>query len=355
MSDNKVFEKLREVVTRYGDDAIEYLRRIREEWLKYKSSVKCYQCGSTSIKWVDDFTYTCEKGHQDRTLGLESWEFGVPPWFMRVLHDKGLVQVLYKSRSSTCYGVPEETLKAIESILSEGAEEVEGVEVYEKPEAAEMPEPTVEMFSDIVGLDNIKRLVVDVLKADKPVHLLLVGPPASSKTMILEAISERYSVPIILAGTSTKAGLREFIVENKPTIMLIDELDKIANPLDLSVLLTWMQSQRLTVTMASKRVTVKCPSVCKVIAAANRVDKLPPELLSRFIVVEIKPYTERDVYEICVNVLTRKEGKSREVAEMIARAVVEKLRSKDPRDCIKIARLAKRVEDVDRIIETLRR
>jgi Holliday junction DNA helicase RuvB len=355
VSGNKVFEKLREVVTRYGDDAVEYLRKIREEWLKYKSSFKCYQCDSTNVRWLDDFTYECDRGHGGGALGLESWEFKVPPWFMRVLHDKGLVQVLYRSRSATCYGVPEETLKAIESILSEGAEEVEGAEVYEEPEAAEMPEPTVEMFSDIVGLDDIKELVVRVLKADKPVHLLLVGPPASAKTMILEAISERYGVPIMLAGTSTKAGLREFIVENKPTIMLIDELDKIANPLDLSVLLTWMQSQRLTVTMDSRRVTVKCPSVCKVIAAANRADKLPPELLSRFIVVEIKPYTERDVYEICVNVLTRKEGKSREVAEVIARAVVEKLRSKDPRDCIKIARLAKRVEDVDRIIETLRR
>jgi Holliday junction DNA helicase RuvB len=355
VSGNKVFEKLREVVTRYGDDAVEYLRKIREEWLKYKSSFKCYQCDSANVRWLDDFTYECDKGHRGRALGLESWEFKVSPWFMRVLHDKGLVQVLYKSRSSTCYGVPEETLKAIELILSWSTEKVEGAEVYEEPEAAEMPEPTVEMFSDIVGLDNIKRLVVDVLKADKPVHLLLVGPPASAKTMILEAVSERYSVPIILAGTSTKAGLREFIVENKPTIMLIDELDKIANPLDLSVLLTWMQSQRLTVTMASKRVTIKCPSVCKVIAAANRADKLPPELLSRFVVVEIKPYTERDVYEICVNVLTRKEGKSREVAEIVARAVTEKLRSRDPRDCIKVARLAERIEDVDRIVETLRR
>jgi Holliday junction DNA helicase RuvB len=355
VSSDKVFEKLREVVTRYGDDAVEYLRKIRENWLRYKSSFKCYDCGSTNVKWLDDFTYECDKGHRRRVLGLESWEFGVPPWFMSTLQNRGLVQVLFRSRSSTMYGIPEEVLKAIESILSGSIEKTEGVEVYEGFKGAEMPELTIEMFSDIVGLDDIKRLVVDVLKASKPVHLLLVGPPASAKTMILEAISERYNVPIILAGTSTKAGLREFIVENKPTIMLIDELDKITNPLDLSVLLTWMQSQRLTVTMASKRVTVKCPSVCKVIAAANRADKLPPELLSRFIVVEIKPYTERDIYEICVNVLTRKEGKSREMAEIIARAVTEKLRSRDPRDCIKIARLVKEIEDVDRIIKTLRR
>jgi len=354
VSGNKVFKKLREVATRY-DDAIEFLTRIRDKWVEYKSSTKCYQCGSTNIRWVDDFTYECDKGHRRRVLGLESWEFGVSPWFMSTLQNRGLVQVLFRSRSSTMYGIPEEVLKAIESILSEGIEKTEGAEVYEGFKGAEMPEPTIEMFSDIVGLDDIKRLVVDVLKASKPVHLLLVGPPASAKTMILEAIQEHYDVPIILAGTSTKAGLREFIVENKPTIMLIDELDKITNPLDLSVLLTWMQSQRLTVTMASKRVTVKCPSVCKVIAAANRTDELPPELLSRFIVVTIKPYTERDIYEICVNVLTRKEGKSREMAEIIARAVTEKLRSRDPRDCIKIARLVKEIEDVDRIIKTLRR
>jgi len=108
--------------------------------------------------------------------------------------------------------------------------------------------------------------------------------------------------------------------------MIIDELDKIENSHDLSVLLTWMESQRIVVTMATKKAYVTCPSVCKVIAAANRVDRIPSELLSRFIVVKLKPYTEEEVREICLNILTRREGVERELAETITRAVIEKLK-----------------------------
>jgi hypothetical protein len=93
--------------------------------------------------------------------------------------------------------------------------------------------------------------------------------------------------------------------------------------------------------------------VCKVIAAANRVDRIPSELLSRFIVVKLKPYTEEEVREICLNILTRREGVERELAETIARAVIEKLKSRDPRDCVKIARLAKSKEEVEKVVEIL--
>jgi len=171
----------------------------------------------------------------------------------------------------------------------------------------------------------------------------------------LEDLSRYYNVPILLAGASTRAGLRDYIVENTPTLMIIDELDKIENPLDLTILLTWMESQRIVITMATKKAYVKCPSVCKVIATANRTDRIPPELLSRFVVVRLKHYTEEEVREICVNILTKREGVEKDMAEAIAKAVIEKLKSRDPRDCVKIARLAKSREEVERITDTLLR
>jgi Holliday junction DNA helicase RuvB len=350
---SRAVTRVREVVSRYGVDAIEYLARIRDKWLEYKSSFKCYECGSTNIKWIDDFTYECDKGHRGRLLGLESWEFEVPPWFMSVLQSKGLVQVLYRSRSSTMYGVPEEVLRAIETVIPgaipEEEEPVETIEAEKRP----LPEPTPEIFSDIVGLDDVKDILLKALKADKPVHVLIVGGPATAKTMILEALSRFYDVPIILAGASTRAGLRDYIVENVPEIMLIDELDKVENPLDLSVLLTWMESQKLTVTMVTKKAYVKCPTVCKVIAAANTTKRIPPELLSRFIVINLKPYTDEEVKAICINVLRNREGCSEELATKIADAVVGKLKSKDPRDCVKVARLVKSPEEVDKVVDIL--
>ena len=340
--------KILEIVDEKGEEALRYLSMVRDKWVKYKSRYdKCSTCGSR-IKWVSDFEYECENGHRSQVIGLESWEFGVPPWFMNLLHNRGLVQVLYRSRSSTNYGVPDEVVEAIGEVLSGSAlAEAEEVEEARPVEVAE------DIFSDIVGLEDVKEVLLQALKSEKPVHILLVGPPASAKTMILEAISRFFDIPIILAGTSTKAGLRDYIAENKPAILLIDELDKFENPLDLSVLLTWMEGQKLTVTMATKRVSVKCPSVCKVIAAANTVSRIPPELLSRFIVIELKPYTAEEVREICVNILTKREGVAKELAERIASSVIDKLKSRDPRDCIKIARIAKKAEDIDRIVDIL--
>ena len=293
MSVSRVVDKLNAIISKY-EDAVVYLEKVRSKWLEYKSNYRCFTCGS-KVQWIDDFTCKCENGHEDKVLGLESWEFGVPPWFMRVLLDNGLVEVLYKSRSSTNYGVKDSVISAIEFVLG-----VKREVIREEIEETLPPPPSEELFSDIVGLEDVKELILSVLKADKPVHLLIIGPPASAKTMILEILAKYYNVPIILAGASTRAGLRDFIVENRPLLMIIDELDKVENPHDLSVLLTWMESQRIVVTMATKRTYVTCPFICKIIATANRVDRIPPELLSRFVVVKLKPYTEEEVREICI-------------------------------------------------------
>jgi Holliday junction DNA helicase RuvB len=348
---DKIVSSIQDLISRYGaEDVTEWLAKIYSKWYELKSNTKCLTCDSTNIKWVGEFEYECEKGHRNKLFGLQSWEFGVPPWFMRILVEKGLVQVLYRSRSTTAYGVPDEVMDALEKFLRAGT----ATTTEAASEARELPQPSPDMFSDIVGLDDVKKLVLDVLTSKKATHLLMVGPPASAKTMILEAISRYYDVPILLAGASTRAGLRDYIVENVPEIMLVDELDKISNPLDLSVLLTWMESQRLVVTMATKKAHVRCPSVCKVIATANRIQRIPPELLSRFIVVNLKQYTDEEVRAVCFNVLVKRERCDEDMAKTIAEAVVSKLGSKDPRDCVKIARLAKTPKDVDRIVETLK-
>jgi Holliday junction DNA helicase RuvB len=345
------YKKLMSIVARYPDGRA-YLKSVYDRWMTYISKLKCPVCGSTKIKIREDFTTECENGHIERMLGLESWEYGVPPWFMRVLNDHGLVTVLYKSNRATTYGIPRKTLEAIERVFGEIVEEE--ILEEEEEEIERFPEPTEEMFKDIVGLEKVKKTIIKVLKATKPVHLLIVGPSASSKSMILEIISRYYEVPIILAGTSTRAGLRDFIAENKPRLMIIDELDKIQNPLDLSVLLTWMESQKLTVTMATKRMYIRCPSVCKVIAAANRIDRIPQELLSRFTIVKIRQYTEEETKEICINILMNREGLEKDLAEAIAEAVVKELGSRDPRDCVKIGRLVEKKEDIKEVIEALK-
>jgi Holliday junction DNA helicase RuvB len=332
--------KLLTLINKYGADAYTWLSKIKKGWEEYISTARCSKCGSTSIRWIDDYSYECENGHRDKVLGLEAWELGVPAWFMRVLNDLGLVDVLYKSRSTTSYGIPRATLEAISRVLRAAHEEPETAVAVPTAVVEEVKPITVEEFSEIVGYDDVKQLIVKALNSPKPVHILLVGPPASAKTMFLEVIARHYNVPILVAGTSTGAGIRDFIATYMPRVLVIDELDKRRDPQDLSVLLTWMESQRIVITMASRREIlgkpIECPykEGCRVVAAANTIENIPDELLSRFLKIEFEEYKEDEVKKICIEVLTRREGAAREFAEKVAEAVVNELGSKDPRDCI---------------------
>ena len=42
-----------------------------------------------------------------------------------------------------------------------------------------------QLFSNIVGYNDIKKLFRMSLSSEKPVHVLLVGPPASAKTLFM--------------------------------------------------------------------------------------------------------------------------------------------------------------------------
>jgi Holliday junction DNA helicase RuvB len=350
--------KLSMLVSRYGSDSVVWLSKILTEWGNYKAKVRCSQCGSTNVKWIDDYSYECENGHRDKVLGLEAWELGVPSWFMRALNDMGLVNILYKSRSATCYGVPSTTAEAINRVLSAEATAVasraSGTAVVATPAPHRPVDASV--FDEIVGYDDVKELIVKALNSPKPVHILLVGPPASSKTMFLEAIANFYGVPILVAGTSTGSGIRNFIADYVPRVLVIDELDKRRDPQDLSVLLTWMESQRLVITMVTRREVIECPDKgCRVVAAANTLDTIPRELVSRFTVLEFEEYKESEVRDICISILMKREGVSRELAEKIAEAVVKELGSKDPRDCIKVARLAGGESELSTVVSILRK
>ena len=43
----------------------------------------------------------------------------------------------------------------------------------------------IHFFQNIIGYDDIKKIFKMSLNSDKPVHILLVGPPASAKTLFM--------------------------------------------------------------------------------------------------------------------------------------------------------------------------
>jgi len=209
------------------------------------------------------------------------------------------------------------------------------------------------MFSIIEGYNDIKDLFTQSLHVNNPVHLLLVGPPASSKSLFLEEINRLPRSMFILGGTSSKAGIADLVFSYKPKYLIIDELDKINRSKDLSALLTIMESGKL-VEAKYKRYNVVNTRMW-VFSAANRTNKIPPELLSRFWVLYLSTYTDEELERVIIKVLTEREGKSMSLSKYIADKVINELRSKDPRDGIKIARLSTNKESVDRCVTVMKK
>jgi hypothetical protein len=91
-----------------------------------------------------------------------------------------------------------------------------------------------------------------------------------------------------------------------------------------------------------------------VFAAANRVEGLPRELLSRFEVLHFQEYTQLQFTEVCTRLLER-EQVDVELGAYIAEQVWGTLRNRDVREALRISRLSGTKAEVDDNINILRR
>ena len=83
------------------------------------------------------------------------------------------------------------------------------------------------MVQDIVRYDSIKRLFRMTLDSNSNSHILLTGPPASAKTMFLMSLLQHLKNSYFVdGGNATKTGLIDYLFENQPRYLLIDEIDK---------------------------------------------------------------------------------------------------------------------------------
>ena len=207
-------------------------------------------------------------------------------------------------------------------------------------------------FEYVIGYYDVKRLLKMSIKADEPVHILLVGPPASAKTMFIKSLMKLNNSYFTDGGNSTKAGMLEYIFDNKPKYLLIDEIDKMPTK-DQTFLLNLMETGIVSQTKHGKSRT----EVLKtwVIASSNNIINIMPPLKSRFFIIELEPYSYEQFCQITVNLLTNQHKVKEEIAKATAYAVWNRMRSRNIRDCVRIGRMAKSIEDINFIVDTLRR
>ncbi len=253
-----------------------------------------------------------------------------PATLSRLFKD-GYLNNIFRSNSYTGYRLSEKAKALLLAKKDDGLIE---------PGITEPSKPADDLFTDIIGHEDVKALLKATLLAERPVHVLLTGPPALAKTLFLWDIEQTFGEQAIwLVGSATsKAGLWDLVAEREPRIILIDELDKM-NAADMAALLTLMEGGRLV--RAKKGRELDINNQLKVIAASNRLDKLSPELRSRFAIRRLNPYSRSEFLTVVQGVLMRKENLPEEIAEEIARAL-DGL-SQDVRDAIRVARLAPQI------------
>lgn len=282
------------------------------------------------LKKIAEFEETADWEKEFR-LGWSWRDVRIWPATLNRFCLEGFLDTLFKSNSYTGY-----RLTDLGKALARG-EELASLPETTQDEKLSLPD---DIFEDIIGHDEIKELLKASLLAERPVHVLLAGPPALAKTLFLWDIERAGGERAIwLVGSATsKAGLWDLVAERQPRILLIDELDKM-NAADTAALISMMEGGRLV--RAKKGRELDLTHLLWVVAATNRMHGLSPELLSRFAVRKLEPYVPLEYQRVVKGVLVRRENVSPELAQDIAQRLDG--RSQDVRDAVRTARLAPQV------------
>ena len=275
---------------------------------------------------------------KDYKIGWSWRHVRIWPATLSRLFKDGYLENVFRSNSYTGY-----------RLSDLGRKLVEGADSEDSSAASFEPIPTNELFQDIIGHDNVKELLKACLLTEKPVHVLLAGPPALAKSLFLWDIEQASGERAIwLVGSATsKAGLWDLVAERQPQVILIDELDKM-NAADTAALLSLMEGGRLV--RAKRGRELNLSNQLRVVAASNRTGILSPELKSRFAICKLVAYSRSDYLTVVRGVLSRREGLDRDLADEVARRLDGI--SQDVRDAIRVARLAPQL-GIDKAIRLL--
>ena len=172
----------------------------------------------------------------------------------------------------------------------------------------------------VVGFEDVKDRMAHAIESQRRIHFLLEGPPACAKSIMLEAV--RSAVPgafIVFGSRTSAAGLSEALFEHQPSVLLMDEADKMKSEC-YSVLLGLMESGEILETKSRRTRGIKLETM--VIAACNSSIKFPPEFLSRFALhVNFPRYSREEFIEVCQGFLSRVENCPVDVAATIGTLV----------------------------------
>ena len=268
----------------------------------------------------------------------------IPAARIRPLLNAGLVSIVFSTNSSTYYSL------VGRQVIKETLGRKEDIPVaVSREETIIFPD---DLFDCIIGYEDIKDEIRFTLKGNRRSHYLMIGPPATAKSLFLMELGRLGGAYTATGSTMTGPGLTDALINYQPRILLLDELDKVKMDAT-SVLLSVMESGEVLQTKYRRHGGQKIS--LNVFAAANRDTGMPPELLSRFDTrLYFNPYTVDEFIDICREYLSRYEDVPADTAVYIGESTWHKL-DRDVRTARGIARRLRQNtrEDVDRVVAFL--
>jgi hypothetical protein len=259
--------------------------------------------------------YERENDTRDRRPpALRSWEYykvGATRKDVERLADEGLVEVTFKAASyPTRYR------------LTEKGRGLVAVTEMEREEARVPAAPVLEAMDLVVGFDDLKQAIARAVELQRRTHFLLEGPPACAKSLLLEGVRTAVPASYICFGSRTSAaGLSDALFEHKPSVLLLDEADKVEMDC-YSVLLGLMEGGEVLETKSRKSRGIRLQTM--VLGACNSSAKMPREFKSRFALHAVfPPYTREEFIAVCHGFLSRAESCPPDLAELIGQLIFD--------------------------------
>ena len=258
--------------------------------------------------------YDREHDSRDRRPpGWRNWEYytiGASREDIKRLLDEGFLIVAIKTSSLTKYRLSD---KGRDFVWASNMEH----------EFSKIPAATIlEAMDLIVGFDDVKETLARAVSNGRRAHFLLEGPPACAKSIMLEGIRSVVPGAYPTFGSRTSAaGISQVLFEVQPSVLLLDEADKMRSDC-FSVLLGLMESGEILETKSQKTRGIKLQTM--VIAACNSSAKFPPEFLSRFALnIYFPSYTRVEFIEVCQGFLAKAENCPPDIAAIIGQTIFD--------------------------------
>jgi len=257
-----------------------------------------------------------ERENDPRSRNLphsRSWEYysvGATRKDITRLMDEGLIIVSVKTSYLTKYKL---SPKGRDFVWAQSMER----------EFTKIPAHTIrEAMELVVGFDDIKLALSRAIEARKRTNFLLEGPPACAKSIMLEGVRSVVPDAYIAFGSRTSsAGLSDALFEYQPSVLLLDEADKMDNDV-YAVLLGLMETGEILETKSRKTRGISLETM--VIAACNGSAKMPREFLSRFALhIHFPKYSRQEFIDVCQGFLVRAEDCPPDIAGMIGQQVYD--------------------------------